>query len=596
MKTLTRLAGVVALTCACAAQPAPPTDDDVAHREGLSWDAFRAEAWREPFEGGVWIVDGDVPVPNERLLRELWAARHGGGDALIVHQAGGADARWSAEQAHALTYCVSTGFGSRYAEVVAAMEAAAGAWEEAADVDFVHLEEEDARCTASNERVLFDVRAVSGQRYLARAFFPHQSRATRNVLVDASSFTTTTPGLTLTGILRHELGHALGFRHEHTRPESGRCYEDASWRALTGYDRASVMHYPHCNGTGDWSLELTDDDRGGAAALYGAPDEEPPPAPPAVGSSHRVFVAEGEARVIGPFAVMPETSFVATTRGVLGDADLYVRFDAVPAEDGAWDCRPLADGGDEDCHLDVPPGAELAFVAVRSHAGPAAASLEVAYTGPAFAGVVVDDLGRLVAFANEASLETLDDEVGLDARAAANIVAERPLADFAALDAVPWVGPAALAQLHAFANAPSEEALILEFANTARFEVLDLEVGLDRRAAEGIVAGRPFATLEALDAVPWVGPSALEALRVWATGGGTPPTPEPTPTPGTDEARILEVANTASFEVLDVHVGLDVRAARGIVEQRPFATLEELDAVPWVGPSALDALLAWANR
>ena len=356
MKTLTRLAGVVALTCACAAQPAPPTDDDVAHREGLSWDAFRAEAWREPFEGGVWIVDGDVPVPNERLLRELWAARHGGGDALIVHQAGGADARWSAEQAHALTYCVSTGFGSRYAEVVAAMEAAAGAWEEAADVDFVHLEEEDARCTASNERVLFDVRAVSGQRYLARAFFPHQSRATRNVLVDASSFTTTTPGLTLTGILRHELGHALGFRHEHTRPESGRCYEDASWRALTGYDRASVMHYPHCNGTGDWSLELTDDDRGGAAALYGAPDEEPPPAPPAVGSSHRVFVAEGEARVIGPFAVMPETSFVATTRGVLGDADLYVRFDAVPAEDGAWDCRPLADGGDEDCHLDVPPG------------------------------------------------------------------------------------------------------------------------------------------------------------------------------------------------------------------------------------------------
>ena len=337
MKTLTRLAGVVALTCACAAQPAPPTDDDVAHREGLSWDAFRAEAWREPFEGGVWIVDGDVPVPNERLLRELWAARHGGGDALIVHQAGGADARWSAEQAHALTYCVSTGFGSRYAEVVAAMEAAAGAWEEAADVDFVHLEEEDARCTASNERVLFDVRAVSGQRYLARAFFPHQSRATRNVLVDASSFTTTTPGLTLTGILRHELGHALGFRHEHTRPESGRCYEDASWRALTGYDRASVMHYPHCNGTGDWSLELTDDDRGGAAALYGAPDEEPPPAPPAVGSSHRVFVAEGEARVIGPFAVMPETSFVATTRGVLGDADLYVRFDAVPAEDGAWD-------------------------------------------------------------------------------------------------------------------------------------------------------------------------------------------------------------------------------------------------------------------
>lgn len=41
-------------------------------------------------------------------------------------------------------------------------------------------------------------------------------------------------------------------------------------------------------------------------------------------------------------------------------------------------------------------------------------------------------------------------------------------------------------------------------------------VGLDRRAARNIVHGRPFASLDALDAVPYVGPRALEALRRFA--------------------------------------------------------------------------------
>src|SRR6185369_1127043 len=62
-----------------------------------------------------------------------------------------------------------------------------------------------------------------------------------------------------------------GFRHEHTRPESGTCFEDNNWRALSTYDSASVMHYPQCNGTGDWSLTLTSKDISSAAALYGAP-------------------------------------------------------------------------------------------------------------------------------------------------------------------------------------------------------------------------------------------------------------------------------------------------------------------------------------
>ena len=67
----------------------------------------------------------------------------------------------------------------------------------------------------------------------------------------------------------HELGHTLGFRHEHTRPEAGTCFEDNNWRPLTPYDKASIMHYPQCNGSSS-DLSMTDTDRAGARALYGS--------------------------------------------------------------------------------------------------------------------------------------------------------------------------------------------------------------------------------------------------------------------------------------------------------------------------------------
>jgi hypothetical protein len=73
------------------------------------------------------------------------------------------------------------------------------------------------------------------------------------------------------GVLTHELGHVLGLRHEHTRPEAGKCFEDNNWRALTTYDAHSVMHYPQCNGLNTGDLVLTAEDKKGIALLYGQP-------------------------------------------------------------------------------------------------------------------------------------------------------------------------------------------------------------------------------------------------------------------------------------------------------------------------------------
>jgi len=62
-----------------------------------------------------------------------------------------------------------------------------------------------------------------------------------------------------------------------------------------------------------------------------------------------------------------------------------------------------------------------------------------------------------------------------------------------------------------------------------------------------------------------------------------------------DTRLILYVANTATFDELDIDASLDIRAARNIVDQRPFATLTELDDVTWVGDRAMGKMLDYAT-
>lgn len=61
-------------------------------------------------------------------------------------------------------------------------------------------------------------------------------------------------------------------------------------------------------------------------------------------------------------------------------------------------------------------------------------------------------------------------------------------------------------------GAVSAEAAVLELVNTADFDTLDNEVGLDRRAAKNIIAFRPFDSIEQLTSVPFVKEAALTML------------------------------------------------------------------------------------
>jgi hypothetical protein len=104
----------------------------------------------------------------------------------------------------------------------------------------------------------------AGGKYAASAFLPSYATKRRYLRVERSFFEATADRK---GMIRHELGHVLGYRHEHIRSIPGCLPEGLFWEPLTPYDPKSLMHYV-CGGGGTRTFDFTDLDREGHRQVY----------------------------------------------------------------------------------------------------------------------------------------------------------------------------------------------------------------------------------------------------------------------------------------------------------------------------------------
>ena len=154
----------------------------------------------------------------------------------------------------------------------------------------------------------------------------------------------------------------------------------------------------------------------------------------------------------------------------------------------------------------------------------------------------------LVEFLNEGTTteEVLDYDVGLDSRAAGNIIGHRDGGDarfgttdddlfdsVAEIDRVRWVGPTTIRRMIKYIEnmdrvpeydenlgtwdgvrfTVDQAQATLRFANNTSEEVLDYDLGLNSRAVESIIENRPVGTVAHLAGLYYVGKRALRRLR-----------------------------------------------------------------------------------
>ncbi len=147
-----------------------------------------------------------------------------------------------------------------------------------------------------------------------------------------------------------------------------------------------------------------------------------------------------------------------------------------------------------------------------------------------------------------------------------------------------------------------EATTVLDMVNAATLIQLDDEIALHATAAKNIVAARPIKSMTSLDAVSYVGATALKTLR------GYVPKWTKTPAAGSSVSQsgvtftaaevttTLEMANDATLTQLDKEIGLTSTAAKNIVAARPINSMADLDGVKYVGAAALKALRAYVAK
>lgn len=244
---------------------------------------------------GRWLVEGDILVGDYRLVvegfRRFSAAQVDHGDIDDEFRATVAcdldlqiDQIWNPSDKLNLSYCLDRSWDqapSLRVQAIDALERATLAWESAADVNFIAVENGPA-CSHASAKFVVRYQAdscliVFGFSFCdARglAFFPNAPAEQRALDLWLKAFQS---GPTLDRVVSHELGHILGLWHEHARfPHtdptcSGSSIEGGRARGVTDRDSDSVMGYPQCPGSDPVAPHPSALDRTGVELLYNLP-------------------------------------------------------------------------------------------------------------------------------------------------------------------------------------------------------------------------------------------------------------------------------------------------------------------------------------
>lgn len=159
--------------------------------------------------------------------------------------------RWSPDLALHLTYALNIAPGSpHYQTVRQGMWDACAGWASVCNVKFEEVPlplpmtagtvVKDYTATEPSRPVfIVQVQPDIPEGAIAMAFFPRSLPSDRILRIfDSCLIQTAYP---LAGVLRHELGHVLGFRHEHAQMGG----EGEVARIQNEFDYQSVMGYPH---------------------------------------------------------------------------------------------------------------------------------------------------------------------------------------------------------------------------------------------------------------------------------------------------------------------------------------------------------------